>query len=250
MKTTMITSSAQATLLLFGAVVVAVVIFMADTRTNAAPAPVNQEEDLDKIAQSIQTNLSAAGVAGQLANLRSQLPPFDPGVGPATPNGLEFQPTAAIPTPIPPAPTVELVPLPTPTPVVVMMVAPTPQVVERVIYVEVTAVPPPQPVYQPPPVYQPQQPQVQTIGYQPVQGGTTPDTWVTYQIGHKGNGTYIFTAGRLWMQCPAMYLVNGGSAARTNEGGQVATWFNSQPAQEQLAYYHICDYALKQEGKR
>jgi hypothetical protein len=105
MKTT---SNAQATLLVFGAAVLAVVIFMADARIMSQPqpaaeapapqaAPTEATADLEAVAKNAQNSLSAAAdLADQLAKVRSQLPSlgeFAAKAGAPTMNGSELPPT-------------------------------------------------------------------------------------------------------------------------------------------------------------
>jgi hypothetical protein len=101
-------NNGQAVLLVFGAVVLAVVIFMADVRIMGQPqpaaeapppqaAPTEVTADLEAVARNAQTNLSEAGnLTDQLAKLRSQLPSFSEFAakeGAPTMNGSEFPPT-------------------------------------------------------------------------------------------------------------------------------------------------------------
>lgn len=100
-------NNGQAVLLVFGAIVLAVVIFMADTRVMSQPqpaaapapqaAPTDVTADLEAVAKEAQSNLSEAGnLAEQLAKVRSQLPSLGEFAGQAgapTMNGSEFPPT-------------------------------------------------------------------------------------------------------------------------------------------------------------
>lgn len=100
-------NNGQAVLLVFGAIVLAVVIFFADTRMisqpqpTAAPAPQTAPTeiaaDLEAVADKVQNNLSAAtNLNEQLAKVRSQLPSlpeFARQAGVSTMNGSELPPT-------------------------------------------------------------------------------------------------------------------------------------------------------------
>lgn len=100
-------NNGQAVLLVFGAIVLAVVIFMADARIVGQPqpaaapapqaAPTDVTADLEAVAKNAQNSLSEAGnLAEQLAKVRSQLPSLGEFAGQAgapTMNGSEFPPT-------------------------------------------------------------------------------------------------------------------------------------------------------------
>lgn len=82
MKTT---NRAHPVLLLFGAVVLAVLIFLMDTRIVSQPpqaaapqaAPTEIAADLEAITDKVQNNLGKVDIADQLANMRSQLPSLE-----------------------------------------------------------------------------------------------------------------------------------------------------------------------------
>ena len=252
------TSKSYITLMICGAILIAFTIFFTDTHVNADPRiayPTPVASELDRLAKDIQTNLSgAAGIQNQLTDIRSKLPSFEEFAGDG--GNMLRQPASEAPwqpasqAPPQPAPMEIAQPLPTPTPQpTAEQPAQVAQVQPVVVEVIVTATftpapPPPQPIYREPMV------QTQTISYQPAQGGTTPDTWQAFQIGHVRGGTYIYSRAALWMDCTQLYLTGGGQTAASYEGGPISATLSSQPPQEQIAYYHICDYALKQEGKR
>lgn len=106
------------TLMILGAAFLAVVIFVADTRVSAqhSEPTANVASDLDQVANRIQDNLSTAGVAQQLTNLRSQLPSFAEFTGATTAAPVEQPATAPIQ---PTTPDADLQPTPTPIPTVV-----------------------------------------------------------------------------------------------------------------------------------
>jgi hypothetical protein len=237
--------------MIFGAILIAFTIFFTDTHVNADPLdayPTPVAAELDRIAKDIQTNLSGAvGIQNQLTDIRSKLPSFEEFAG----NGGNMPPTPASEAPLQPAPVEIAQSLPTPTPQpTVEQPAQVAQVQQVVIEVIVTATFTPAPPPPPQPIYREPMAQTQTISYQPAQGGTTPATWQPFQIGHVRGGTYIYSRAALWMDCTQIYLTGGGQTAASYEGSQISATLSSQPPQEQIAYYHICDYALKQEGKR
>ncbi|MCB0185304.1 MAG: hypothetical protein KDE31_13610 [Caldilineaceae bacterium] len=225
---------------------IAFTIFFTDTHVNADPRdayPTPVASELDRLAKDIQSNLSGAvGIQNQLTDIRNKLPSFEEFAG----DGGNMPPTPASEAPQQPAPVEIAQPLPTATPQpTAEQPAQVAQVQQVVVEVIVTATftpappPPPQPMAQ-----------TQPISYQPAQGGTTPDTWQPFQIGHVRGGTYIYSRAMLWMDCTQLYLTGGGQTAASYEGGQISATLSSQPPQEQIAYFHICDATLRQEGKR
>lgn len=201
--TIQIDASAYGRLMIFGAIVVASIVFLSDGEIHGQPTatpeptPTQIAAELDQYARDIQNNLVSAKdqVAAQLQNLQSQLPSVDEFM---ESQGLRIQPTAL---PI-------IVPLPT--------IAPLPT--------QPPALPTIAPTTPPPVVVEP-----------------TPIT-VPQSIGSviKIDGVpQIMTPSGWFMNCQDLYAYYGDNVD-INDYSPFTGWFRSLSQPDRKYYFNIC----------
>lgn len=204
--TIQIDASAYGRLMIFGAIVIAAIVFLSDGeiygQPTAAPEPTPTQiaAELDQYARDIQNNLASAKdrVAAQLQNLQSQLPSVDEFM---ESQGLTTQPTAL---PI-------IVPLPT--------IAPLPT--------QPPALPTIAPYTPPPVVVEPTPVPLPTLPPQGI-GSVT-----------KVNGVPQVMTPNGWMNCQDLYAYYGDNVD-INDYSLHTGWFRSMGQPDRKYYFNIC----------